>query len=221
MEISEAIRHRASTRAYLDRPVSRDVIDQILETSRWAPSGVNTQPWRVAVVMGETKRRLGEALAEARLSGQAPDPDYNYYPDRFPEPYRSRRKACGLALYGALGIERDDMESRMAQWLKNYHGFGAPVELLFFVDAAVEKGSWVDMGMFIQTVMLAARGHGLETCPRASIAEFPGIVRSILEFPDSLLLICGVAVGYADPDHAANSYRTEREPVDGFTTWFD
>jgi len=221
VNITEAIRDRASIRAFTDREVSRDVIHQILDTARWAPSGVNTQPWQVVVITGDTKQKIGDALIEARSSGQTPNPDYKYYVDRFAEPYRSRQEACGLALYGALGIERGDKQARMDQWMKNYHGFGAPVELLFFVDAALEKGSWVDMGMFIQNVMLVARGHGLETCPQASMAEFPDIVRRILSLPESQLLVCGVAVGYADADNPVNNYRTEREPVESFTKWLE
>ena len=109
----------------------------------------------------------------------------------------------------------------MAQWLKNYHGFGAPVELLFLVDAILEKGSWLDMGMFIQNVMLAARAHGLATCPQAAMAEYPDIVRGFLQLPESQSLVCGVAIGHADPDDPINKYRTEREPVESFTKWFD
>ncbi len=126
MNITEAIRGRASTRMFTDQAVSRDVIHQILDAARWAPSGVNTQPWQVAVVMGDAKRKIGDALVEARSLGQVANPDYKYYAERLTEPYRSRQKACGLALYGALGIGRDDTQDRMAQWLKNYHGFGAP-----------------------------------------------------------------------------------------------
>ncbi len=220
LDIYEAIRNRTSTRAFEDRAVSRDVIHEILDTARWAPSGGNTQPWQVAVVSGTAKQQIGDALADARSSGQTPNPDYKYYADRCAEPYRSRQKACGFALYGALGIERGDRAARLDQWLKNYHGFGAPVELLFLVDANIEQGSWLDIGMFIQNVMLAARGHGLETCPQATVAEYPDIVRRILKLPDSLSLVCGVAVGYPDREHPVNNYRTERDPVNSFTKWY-
>jgi nitroreductase len=221
MNIIDAIRNRASVRAFTDRSVSKDTINQILDTARWAPSGANIQPWQVVVISGDTKREIGDALVEAGSSGQVSNPDYKYYAKRIAEPYRSRQKTCGAALYEALGISRDDKEARRDQWLKNYHGFGAPVELLFFVDSVLEKGSWVDMGMFIQNVMLAARGHGLETCPQASMAEFPDIVRDILKLPDSLSLVCGVAIGYPDVDDPVNRYRTERESVEAFTKWFD
>ena len=221
MDIIEAIRDRTSIRAFLDRPVDKEVIHQIIDVARWGPSGANTQPWQVVVLTGVTKRQLGDALAEAHSSERPVNPDYKYYADHFPEPYRSRQWACGFALYASLGIQRNGREGRKAQWLKNYHGFGAPVELLFFIDSVLEKGSWLDMGMFIQNVMLASRGFGHETCPQASLAQHPGLVRQILRLPDSLLLVCGVALGYPDRNDPVNNYRTEREPVEGFTKWFD
>lgn len=220
MEVTEAIRNRKSTRAFLDKPVPDEVITTVLECARWAPSGVNSQPWQVAVVTGETKRQLGNALAKQRADGETPRQDYNYYPTQIEEPYISRKRACGHALYSALGIKRNDIETRKAQWMKNYHGFGSPVALLFFIDAILEKGSWVDMGMFIQNVMLAARGFGLETCPQAALAEYPDVIRNILNIPDSKKLICGMALGYADYDDPSYQYRTEREPVENFTQWY-
>tara|TARA_B100000749_G_scaffold49882_1_gene35771 strand:+ start:241 stop:906 length:666 start_codon:yes stop_codon:yes gene_type:complete len=220
MEVTEAIRNRKSTRAFLDKPVPDEVITTVLECARWAPSGVNSQPWQVAVVTGETKRQLGNALAKQRANGETPRQDYNYYPTQIEEPYISRKRACGHALYSALGIKRNDIETRKAQWMKNYHGFGSPVALLFFIDAILEKGSWVDMGMFIQNVMLAARGFGLETCPQAALAEYPDVIRNILNIPDSKKLICGMALGYADYDDPSYQYRTEREPVENFTQWY-
>ena len=220
MEVTEAIRNRKSTRAFLDKAVPDEVITTVLECARWAPSGVNSQPWQVAVVTGETKRQLGNALAKQRANGETPRQDYNYYPTQIEEPYISRKRACGHALYSALGIKRNDIETRKAQWMKNYHGFGSPVALLFFIDAILEKGSWVDMGMFIQNVMLAARGFGLETCPQAALAEYPDVIRNILNIPDSKKLICGMALGYADYDDPSYQYRTEREPVENFTQWY-
>ena len=220
MDVITAIRGRASTRAFLDKPVGREIVESILEAARWAPSGVNTQPWQVAVAKGEIKDRISRAIVNAVESGEAPRPDYQYYPGRFTGVYRERQVACGKALYGALEIVREDMERRKGQWMKNYYGFGAPVELFVMVESALEKGSWVDMGMFIQNIMLAARGFGLETCPQAAMAEYPDIVRNILGYPESLHLICGIAIGHADHEHRVNSYRTEREPVESFTQWF-
>lgn len=221
MDVLEAMRNRRSTRAFLDRPVARTTIEAVLEAACWAPSGVNAQPWQVVVVIGSTRQRLSEALLAARVRGEAERPDYDYYPKQWDEPYKSRRRATGLALYRALQIGKDDSDARLKAWNNNYRFFGAPAGLLFFVDRALSQGSWVDMGMFIQNVMLAARGLGLETCPQASLAEYPDIVRSLLGVPDTRALVCGMALGYADASHPVNNYRTEREPVSAFTQWYE
>lgn len=221
MDVLEAMRGRKSTRAYLDKPVTRTTVEAILEAARWAPSGVNIQPWQVVVVTGATKERIGTDLLTARTAKQPENPDYAYYPTQWQEPYKGRRKASGLALYAALNIGKDDALARLRAWNNNYRFFGAPVGLLFFVDRALAQGAWVDMGLFIENVMLAARGHGLDTCPQASLAEYPDIVRGILNRPDTHALICGMALGYADTSAPVNSYRTEREPVSAFTTWYD
>ncbi len=221
MDVLEAMRSRKATRAYLDKPVARATVEAILDAARWAPSGVNIQPWQVVVVTGATKERISTDMLAAREARQPENPDYTYYPAQWEEPYKSRRKASGLALYAALKISKDDASARLKAWNNNYRFFGAPVGLLFFVDRALAQGSWVDMGMFIENVMLAARAHGLDTCPQASMAEYPDIVRGILNVPANHALICGMALGHADTSAAANSYRTEREPVSAFTTWHD
>ena len=221
MEVTEAIRNRKSTRAFLPKPVDKEIIKDILECALWAPSGVNSQPWQVAVVFEETKSKLANSLAKCRANGESARQDYDYYPTKIEEPYISRRRSCGKALYTALKIHKDNVEKRQEQWMKNYHSFNAPVVLYFFIDAILETGSWVDCGMFMQNVMLAARGFGLETCPQAALAEYPDIVRKILEIPDSKKLICGMAIGYADYNDVSYQYRTEREPVENFTTWFN
>jgi len=220
MDVINAITGRASTRAFTAKPVPKELIHEILNTARWAPSGVNSQPWKVAVATGEMKQRVGEAIISAIQGGQKPNPDYKYYADKFAEPYRSRQVACGKALYHVLGISREDKPKRTEQWMKNYHGFGAPAELFIFIEDTLEVGSWVDTGMFIQNIMLAARGYGLETCPQAAMAEFPEIVRSTLGVPDSQKLICGIAIGFADREHPVNNYRTERDSVESFTRWY-
>jgi nitroreductase len=221
MDVLEAMRGRKSTRAYLDKLVTRATIESILDAARWAPSGVNTQPWQVAVVTGATKEKIGMDMLAARKARQVENPDYTYYPKDWQEPYKSRRKASGLALYAALNIGKDDVFARLKAWNGNYHFFGAPVGLLFFVDRELSQGAWVDMGMFIENVMLAARGHGLDTCPQASLAEYPDIVRGILNIPATRTLVCGMALGYADANAPVNRYRTEREPVSTFSTWHD
>jgi len=219
MHTLQAIRDRASIRAFLDRDVSKSTVEEILRTARWAPSGTNTQPWQVAVAGREVMARISEKIVAALDRGDERNPDYQYYPHKFVEPYRSRRVTCGKALYEALDIQRDDKEGRKAQWYKNYDGFGAPVVIFVLIDATLEKGSWVDCGMFLQNVMLAAHGLGLGTCPQAALAEFPDIVRKEMGLANDLHLVCGIALGYPDSDAPENQYRTEREEVDAFTTW--
>jgi nitroreductase len=221
MNVLEAMRGRSSIRAFLDKPVPRETIEAILECARFAPSGVNSQPWQVVVLTGNAKQRLSEALANARASGVQESPDYAYYPKDWFEPYKSRRKSCGLALYSAVGIGIADTEKRMRQWLRNYHFFGAPAGLLFFTDRRLATGSFMDTAMFVQNVMLAARGYGLATCPQASLAEYPDIVRSLLGMSPERALVCGMSLGYADASAPVNRYRLEREPVSAFTTWLE
>ena len=221
MEVTEAIRNRKSTRAFLPKPVDKKLIKDILECARWAPSGVNSQPWQVAVVFEETKNKLANALAKCRANGESARQDYDYYPTKIEEPYLSRKKACGNALYTALNIQKDDIKKRKEQWMKNYYSFDAPVVLYFFIDEILETGSWVDCGMFIQNVMLAARGFGLETCAQAALAEYPDVVRNILNINDTKKLICGMALGHANYQDTSYQYRTEREPVETFTSWFN
>jgi len=219
LNVLEAIKGRHSARAFLNLSVDKKSITTILEVARFAPSGVNTQPWEVVVVQGNYIQQIGDAIIAAREAGTPENPDYHYYPTEWIEPYKSRRKACGLALYSSINITLQDKEKRKEAWYRNYYFFGAPIGLLFFLETKLEKGSWIDMGMFIQNVMLAARGIGLETCPQASLAEYPDIVRGIVGVSKEKALLCGMALGYEDQNHPINQYRTEREPVEKFTTF--
>jgi hypothetical protein len=160
-----------------------------------------------------------QALIAVKKSGAKEEPDYRYYPAKWEEPYLSRRKQGGLALYTALGIGKDDHEKRMEVWLRNYSFFGAPVGLLFFLDKSLERGSLLDLGMFIQNVMISAKAHGLDTCTQGSLAEFPVTIRKTLEVPETFAIVCGMAMGYADMTADVNNYRTKREPVESFMTW--
>ncbi len=219
MNVLEAIKGRISTRAYLDKPVTDETIRKILEVARWSPSGGNTQPWKVAVVRDEALARLREAMLARAVEGENPAPDYVYFPGEWVTPYKERRFQCGMDLYKALGIGREDKDKRLEAALNNYRFFGAPVSLFFFMDKALGQGSWLDMGMFIQSVMLAAREFGLGSCPQVSIADYPDLVREVTGIPDDHLLLCGLALGYPDEDHPVNRYRTEREKVEDFSVW--
>ena len=180
--VEAAIRSRRSVRAYLNKPVPRETIEQILKLANLSPSGSNIQPWRVHVLSGKSLERLGTAMRQAYLD-QKPGHvrDYAYYTEPLSEPFLARRRACGWGMYGVLDIKRGETEKIRAQRATNYSFFGAPLGLVFTINKKLERGSWIDNGAFLQNVMLLARSFGLHTCPQASIGEFPDIVRGQLE----------------------------------------
>lgn len=221
LTVEEAIRGRQSVRAFLKTPVPRDVVRRVLETAGRAPSGSNIQPWRVYVVDGAARDALcNEILAIYDTAGE-PTREYNYYPVNWREPYLARRRACGWGLYSTMGITRDDKAGMHAQRRQNYDFFGAPTGLVFAIDRDLELGSWLDCGMFIQTIMIAAREFGLETCPQAAFANFHEVIRKRLAIPESQMVICGMALGYPDTAAKVNTFRTDREAVDVFATFVD
>lgn len=221
MNISQAIIERKSVRAYLPKEVSREKIRKVLDTARHSPSGANSQPWQVAVVTGEMKKKVGDALL-TRFRGGAPEErDYEYYPAKWKEPYKKRRIACGMQLYATLAIDRKDREGRIAQWEANYRGFDAPVILYFFLDPSLAIGSYMDYGMFLQSVMLSAIDEGLATCSQAALSGYARVVKECLGYSQESILLCGMALGYEDRKAPINSYRTPRDGVDDFTRYFD
>lgn len=211
------IRERRSVRAFLDRPVMWGMINTVLDAARWAPSGANVQPWDVRVVTGSTKARITKVLLEAREKGVQEHPDYQYYPVEWFEPYKVRRMGLGVAMYSTQGVKRN----RAELWNNNYSFFGAPVGLLFFIHKDLALGSWMDYGMFIQNVMLAARALGLETCPQASISDYPNEIREILGIDSERLLACAVSLGYPDWSAAINGFDRARMPVAEFAVFHD
>ncbi|MGR9045010.1 MAG: nitroreductase [Gammaproteobacteria bacterium] len=221
MKVSDALVKRKSTRAFLERAVEPEKVKRILAAARHAPSGVNTQPWQVAVVTGERKLKLQQRLEQAFRTGVERKMDYPYYPEHWREPYRSRRKACGLQLYSVLNIGREDKQRQMDQWAANYRAFDAPVMLLFFMDPVLETGSFLDYGLFLQSIMLMAVEEGLATCPQAALAEYPEIVKNQLGYPSDSILLCGMALGYEDAKAPVNSYRTPREEIEAFARFFE
>jgi nitroreductase len=221
MNVSEAIKQRHSVRAFLDKPVDDEVIKRILDVARYTPSGANTQPWQVAVVRGETRQALQQAMLTAFERGEKPPTDYAYYPEQWRAPYLDRRRACGLQLYQSLNITRGDKAAQQAQWAANYRAFDAPVMLLFFMDSVMQTGSFLDYGMFLQSVILAAQDLGLASCPQAALAEYPQLTKEILGYPQDSILVCGLALGYEDSQAAVNHYRTARAEVAEFTRFFD
>jgi nitroreductase len=219
MHVDDAIASRRSVRGFLSTPVARETIESILRVSARAPSGTNMQPWKVYVCAGQAREALAEEVAALYLAG-APEhrDEVQMYPAQadFPDEYRARRRQVGWDLYSLLGVEKGDREGSRRHHVRNYLFFGAPVGLFFFIDRVLEIGSWLDYGMFIENVMLAARGHGLDTCPQAAWQRFHGPVREHLGVPEQRRLVCGMSLGYADPDAPANALVTTREPVEAF-----
>jgi len=208
---------RRSIRAFLPDPVPRADIERIIAAAARAPSGTNTQPWHVHVLTGAARDRMAAAVCHAfDTEADAHQYEYDYYPDEFFEPYLSRRRKVGFDLYGLLGIAKGDKAAMQAAHRRNYEFFGAPVGLMFVIDRRMGKGSWLDYGGFMQSVMLAARALGYDTCPQAAWIQFHKIVREQLELPDNYQLVCGMALGRADPDAAANRLVTERAPLADF-----
>ncbi len=213
--VDRAITTRRSVRAFLPRAVPRATVERILAVAARAPSGTNTQPWKVYALAGEAKARFTRAIAAAFDAG-ASTREFDYYPTKWFDPYLARRRKIGWDLYGLLGIGRGDKEKSHAQHRRNYVFFDAPVGLVFTIDRELETGSWLDYGMFLENVMIAARARGLDTCPQASWMEFPQQVAEALGLPGNEQVVCGMALGYADPDAIENRLVTEREPVSGF-----
>jgi len=221
MNVQQALEKRKSVRAFLDRAVEVEKVNAILNSASHAPSGANTQPWQVAVVTGETKQTLQKKIETEFRNGNTGKADYTYYPDEWIEPYKTRRVKCGLQLYTTLDIKREDKEKQLDQWAANYRAFDAPVMLLFFLDKHMQTGSYLDYGMFLQSIMLAAAEQGLATCPQASLADYPEIIKSTLGYAPDDILMCGMSLGYEDEGALVNSYRTPREPAEKFTRYFE
>lgn len=221
-DVFEAARTRRSIRAYRRDPVPVATLREIVALGRHAPSGSNIQPWRVHVLTGASLARVGAALRRAFLDDEPGHRrDYDYYTDPIFEPYLARRRECGWGLYGTLGIGRGDREKSRAYRATNYDFFGAPAGLVYTIDRRLEQGSWLDYGMFLQTIMLAARARGLHTCAEASIASYPDIVRRELGIGEDWIVICGMALGYADPGAVINTFQPPRIAVDEYAEFLD
>ena len=219
-DVADAIRGRHSVRKFLAAAPPMDVVREILDIASYAPSGSNMQPWSVFVLTGGTLAALGGDMRAAYLAGEpGHGRDYTYYPAEVPEPFQARRRACGWSLYQTLGITRENKAGMTAQRSTNYDFFGAPLAMVFTIHGGLETGSWMDMGGFLQSIMVAARGFGLDSCAQASIAEYPAIVRRHLPVDPVHKVVCGMALGYADRSAVINGFRTQRAPVDEFATF--
>lgn len=222
--VDQAITSRRSVRAFLPTPVAREDIEAILDVARRAPSGSNTQPWKVYVLTGESKARLSESVLEAYDHPEVDTlhrEEYPYYPRTWVDPYQSRRRKVGWDLYGLLGIGRSDKERMHAQHARNFRFFDAPVGIIFTIDRVMEQGSWLDYGMFLEAVMVAARARGIDTCPQAAFTQFHQVIAEHLGLTDDEMVVCGMSMGYANPAAIENTLVTERAPVSDFTRFLD
>lgn len=226
--VDQAITSRHSVRAFLDQAVDQQTIKDILTVASRAPSGTNTQPWKVYVVTGQKRQEMIDRVCKAQLEvSQNPElakqytETFAYYPEKWISPFIDRRRENGWGLYGLLNIQKGEKEKMAAQQLRNYQLFDAPVALYFTVNKVMGVGSKMDISMMIQNVMIAAKARGLDTCPQAAWNHFHPIVLDVLNAPDDEELVCTVALGYADPDHIVNTFITPRLPVEEFTVFLD
>lgn len=222
--VDAAIMSRRSVRAFLPTPVPRRVIEDILRVASRAPSGTNTQPWKVYVLTGASREALSRKILAAYddpAAAATHEEEYAYYPREWVSPYIDRRRKIGWDLYGLLGIAKGDKARMHAQHGRNYTFFDAPVGLMFTIDRVMEQGSWLDYGMFLQNVMVAARARGLDTCPQAAFTQFHRIIMEHLDAPPQEMLVCGMSMGHADPDAIENRLETERAPVGEFAKFLE
>lgn len=222
--VDDAITSRRSMRAFLPTPVPRETVEAILRVASRAPSGTNTQPWQVHVLTGAALRRLSDrigAIYEDPAELATHEQEYDYYPKEWASPYLDRRRKVGWDLYGLLGIAKADKARMHDQHGRNYRFFDAPVGLIFSIDRRMQMGSWLDYGMFLENIMVAARARGLHTCPQAAFTQFHRVIAEELAFQPGQMLVCGMALGYADPTAVENSLETERAPVSEFARFIE
>lgn len=226
--VDQAITSRHSVRAFLDKAVDPQTIKDILSVACRAPSGTNTQPWKVYVVTGKKRQEMINRVCAAQIElftkpelAKQYQETFPYYPETWISPFIDRRRENGWGLYGLLGILKGEKEKMAAQQLRNYQLFDAPVALYFTVNKTMGIGSKMDISMMVQNVMIAAKARGLDTCPQAAWNHFHTIVLDILDAPNDEDLVCTVALGYADPNHIVNTFITPREPVENFTVFLD
>jgi len=217
---AEAIATRRSVRGFLPTPVPRETVATIIELAGRAPSGSNIQPWRVYACAGTVRDDIVAAVLKAhRTEPEQHREAYRYYPVDWREPYLARRRATGWGLYGTLGIAKGDKAAMAEQHAQNFTMFGAPVGLFVTLDPDMERGSWLDCGMFVQTLMIAARAFGLDTCAQAAWCRYHAVIKPQLSIPEPEILVCGVGLGHADPSARANAFWTTREPVSRYATF--
>jgi nitroreductase len=219
MTLDEALKVRKSVRAFRPDPVPLDLLKEILELARCSPSGTNIQPWKVHVVAGETRRRLEKEVLAHRETRPADASAEFPRTSKRKEPYTTRMRTLGKAMYGLLGIPKGDEAANWRQWGRNYQFFDAPVGLIFTIDKDLDAMSFIDIGIFMQSIMLAAKSRGLDTCSQGAWNSFWSVTRRVLNVPDDEYIVCGMSLGYADETAPVNTLVAEREPLDSFATF--
>ena len=216
MLLDEALKARKSVRAFKPDPVPLHLVKEILDLARWSPSGTNIQPWKVHVVAGDVRRRLEEEVLAHRETDPADRIAEFPRTSKRKEPYTTRMRTLGKEMYGLLGIPKGDQASNWRQWGRNYQFFDAPVGLIFTIDKDLDAMSFLDIGIFMQSVMLAAKARGLDTCSQGAWNNFWSVTRRILNVPDDQYIVCGMSLGYADDTAPVNTLVAGREPVECF-----
>lgn len=228
--VDHAIATRRSVRGFLATPVPRATVEGILAVARRAPSGTNIQPWKVHVLTGASKLSLSDKILAAhdvdyerqrRGEPALHQQEYGYYPVEWFEPYLARRRKLGWELYGLLDIGKKDYDKMHEQHGRNYRFFDAPVGMIFTIDRRMQQGAWLDYGMFIENIMIAARGRGLDTCPQQAFAPYHRIIETHLAMPATDMVVCGMSLGYEDQDIVANQLTTERADLADFVTFLE
>lgn len=219
MDVYQAVDQRSSVRAFADREVDHAVIERVLRAASRAPSGGNLQPWKLYVLTGEPLATVKSLVGQRVAERGAPDaPEFPIYPAALSSPYRERRYACGEQLYAALQIPREDKAGRLRQFAHNFDFFGAPVGAFCYIDRQMGSAQWSDLGMYLQTVMLLLEAEGLSSCSQEAWSVYHRSVAEVVGSPDELMLFCGMAIGYRDPDHPVNTMRMERAPLEETVT---
>lgn len=219
MDLDEALKARKSVRAFKPDSVPLSLVNEILELARHSPSGTNIQPWKVHVVAGDVRKRL-EAEVLAHRDKKPADAAAEFpRTSKRKEPYTTRMRTLGKAMYGLIGIPKGDEAANWRQWGRNYQFFDAPVGLIFTIDKDLDAMSFLDIGIFMQSIMLAAKSRGLDTCSQGAWNNFWTVTRRVLNVPDDEYIICGMSLGYADETSPVNTLVAEREPVASFATF--
>lgn len=223
-DLVDLIKNRRSTHCFSDKSVNHELIGKIIDTAKNCATGGNMQPWQVAIVSGKTKQKLSQRLIAVARNRTEPNPDYDYYPTEDFLPFSLRRHKAGLALYHAAGIQFDheyiDWGGVIELVTKNYSFFGADIGLIFYLDKRLTEGANIDLGIFMQNIMLLAEHFGLGTCPQAAMANYPDIIREELAINKKMKIVCGMSIGYIDQSAGLNRANIKKESYQSFATWY-